>query len=141
VPVTVLPSFRTDFYVRASFVDESKINNSAQTLLGALVRSGQFKDLKLSKMNASGKVWHEIQGKIAVPEGFRGFYVIVRKRSHEDPFNVFMRLDRQSEAPTLEEAGEKSLKWVRSVIETVQASIALTDVRIKRPEENISVKT
>ena len=138
--MAVLSSFRTDLYVRASFVDESKIDDRAQTLLEALVRSGQFKDLKLSKMDASGKVWYEIQGKIAVPEGFRGFYVIVKKRSHEDPFNVFMRLDRQSEAPTIEEAGEKSLKWVRSVIETVQASITLRDVKIERPEDHISVK-
>jgi len=138
--VADLPIFRTDLYVRANFVDESGIDGSAQTLLEAMTRCGRFKDLKLLKMDASGKVWYEIQGKIAVPEGFRGFYVVVKKRSGEDPFNVFMRLDRLSEAPTLEEAGEKSLKWARSVVEAVGASIALRDVKIERPEDYISVK-
>ena len=55
--------------------------------------------------------WYEITGSIDVPEGGKAFWVLSKESTDKEPYNFFMRLDRNITAENYEDAQKRVLDW------------------------------
>ena len=99
--MAVMAVFRADLYVRiklAKFV----LEKSSQQVLELLKGIPDLRNLQMTRVTwdteAQGKVrieeWYEMTGAIAVPEGGKAFWILSKDSSSQEPYNLFMRLDR-----------------------------------------------
>jgi hypothetical protein len=60
--------------------------------------------------------WYEITGALNVPEGGKSFWVISKPSTKNEPYNFFMRVDRNIEAKDYETAQNKTTEWINHVL-------------------------
>jgi hypothetical protein len=60
--------------------------------------------------------WYEITGALNVPEGGKSFWVISKPSTENEPYNFFMRIDRNIEAEDYETAQNKTSEWLNKVL-------------------------
>ncbi|MCK5151666.1 MAG: hypothetical protein KAQ65_07495, partial [Candidatus Thorarchaeota archaeon] len=97
--------FRADHYLVAEFEDASDFIAVGNKVLEALKEVSELKDLAIVTKRMEGKQWAEILGRIDVAEGSKAFWAMVKKDvSEREPYNLFIRLDRNAEGADIEEA-------------------------------------
>jgi len=89
------------------------------------------------------KEWYEITGSLDVPEGGKAFWVLSKESSEKEPYNFFMRIDRNITAENYENAQKKVLGWAQNtLIEPIDNEFSVEEKEITSPIElsNISKK-
>jgi hypothetical protein len=141
--MVVMAVFRADLYVRVK-LSKFDLTSSSQLLLEALKGVAELRNLQMTRVTwdteAQGKVrieeWYEMSGAIAVPEGGKAFWVLCKGSSTHDPYNLFMRLDRNITASDYDSAQRQASDWVEQVIvKPLRASLAVQEVKISSPIE------
>jgi hypothetical protein len=80
--------------------------------------------------------WYEITGSIDVPEGGKSFWVLSKEISQDEPYNFFMRIDRNIEAEDYDGAQKKAAEWVyKSIIEPIQEDLLVDSIKLESPTE------
>ena len=80
--------------------------------------------------------WYEITGSIDVPEGGKAFWVLSKESSDKEPFNFFMRLDRNISAVDYEDAQKKVLVWADTeLINQIDKDFSVEEKEICSPVE------
>jgi hypothetical protein len=80
--------------------------------------------------------WYEITGSIDVPEGSKSFWVLSKEISQDEPYNFFIRLDRNIEAEDYDGAQKKAAEWVyESIIEPIQEELLVDSIELEPPTE------
>lgn len=135
--------FRTDLYVRVK-LSKFALQNSSQRLLEVLRGVPDLRNLQMTRVTwdteAQGKVrieeWYEMSGAIAVPEGGKAFWVLCKNSSAKEPYNLFMRLDRNITASDQGSAQRLANEWIEQVIvKPLRGALPVQEVKIESPAE------
>jgi hypothetical protein len=82
------------------------------------------------------KEWFEITGSIDVPERGNSFWVLSKDLTQEEPYNFFIRIDRNIKAGDYEEAQINALEWVKEeFINPIKKDLSINDIEINSPEK------
>jgi hypothetical protein len=138
-----MPVFRTDRYVKITISDFT-LTKSSEMLLQVLQKVTDLRNVQMTKVRTDreeqGKIrveeWYEITGSLDVPEGGKSFWVITKPSTEREPYNFFMRVDRNIEANDYEDAQNKATDWLnRTIIKPIDAAFSITAKRATLPEE------
>ena len=132
-----MAKFRADHYLIAEFEDVTDITSTGQSVLEALQDIPALKDLAIVSKRMEGKQWSEILGRIDVPEGSKAFWAMIKKEvSEREPYNLFIRFDRNAEGETIEEARAKVKSWIENeVVPKVKSKTQIKTIRVLQPNE------
>ncbi len=109
--------FRADHYLIAEFENVDDVKGTGEKILEALNEVSELKDLAIVSKRLEGKQWVEILGRIDVPEGSKAFWAMVKKEvTDREPYNLFVRLDRNAEGTDIEDARAAVKKWAEDTI-------------------------
>jgi hypothetical protein len=80
--------------------------------------------------------WYELTGSINVPEGGKSFWAISKESTEHEPFNFFMRIDRNTEAENYDAALIKASNWVlQTIVQPIESRLKLKTKTISSPVE------
>ena len=80
--------------------------------------------------------WYEMTGALAVKEGGKAFWILSKELSVEEPYNFFIRVDRNISATNYTVAQELASEWiVESIIKPLQDQFDIGDYKIRSPDE------
>jgi hypothetical protein len=136
-----MPIFRTDLYVKLSTSDYD-LKKSSETLFLFLQKVSELRNVQITKARLDreeqGKIrieeWYELTGSINVPEGGKSFWVISKDSTEQEPFNFFMRIDRNTTAEDYEIAQTKASDWVlRTIIQPLEKRFTFKEKTISSP--------
>ncbi len=129
--------FRADHYLTAEFEEISDVMKIGELVLSALKEVSVFQDLAIVSKRMEGKVWSEIVGRIDIPEGSKAFWAMVKKDLTErEPYHLFIRLDRNAEGETIEEARSKVKAWAENeVVPKIKEKTAVKTIKVLQPNE------
>ncbi len=110
--------FRADLFAKIKILNYD-FKHSSEKLFSILGGSSTLSNVHMTKVRKDkethGKItieeWYEITGSIDVPEGGKAFWVLSKESSDKEPYNFFMRLDRNITAENYENAQKKVLEW------------------------------
>ncbi|MFX1577737.1 MAG: hypothetical protein ACFFCF_11285 [Promethearchaeota archaeon] len=138
-----MPLFRTDRYVKVTVAD-FKLQKSSENLLAILQKISDLRNVQMAKMRIDREVqgiikieeWYEITGAFNVPEGGKSFWVISKSSTEIEPYNFFIRVDRNIEAEDYESAQQKAANWInRSLMKPLERGFSIKNLSISLPEE------
>lgn len=138
-----MPRFRTDRYVKVTVAD-FKLQKSSEDLLEILQKISDLRNVQMTKMRIDREVqgiikieeWYEITGALNVPEGGKSFWVISKPRTETEPYNFFIRVDRNIEAENYESAQQKTSDWInQSLMKPLERGFSIQNLSINLPEE------
>jgi hypothetical protein len=140
-----LSIFRTDFYAKIK-VANFNLTSSSEMLLKSLKESSALQNVQMTRVRKDveeqGKItieeWYEVSGSINVPEGGKSFWVLSKEITEKEPFNFFMRVDRNIKADDQDSARANALIWLKqALIKPLENGLILEEMTISSPE-NIS---
>ena len=80
--------------------------------------------------------WYEVTGSINVPEGGKSFWVLSKGISENEPYNFFMRIDRNIKAEDHEDAQTKVSEWAREMLLTpIEKEFNIEEMKVNSPTE------
>ncbi|MHA2039750.1 MAG: hypothetical protein ACW98X_25320 [Promethearchaeota archaeon] len=135
--------FRADLYLRIQ-VKNFDLLNSSEKLHSILNNSSSLRNIQMTKVRLDKELhgrmvieeWYEITGSIDVPEGSKSFWVLSKEISQDEPYNFFIRLDRNIEAEDYDGAQKKAAEWVyESIIEPIQEELLVDSIELEPPTE------
>ena len=138
-----MPLYRTDRYIKIT-IAKFNLQKSSETLLNILQKVSDLRNVRMTKVRIDheeqGRIkieeWFEITGALNVPEGGKSFWVISKPSTPKEPYNFFMRVDRNTEAEDYEAAQKKASDWMnRALIEPLESGFSFQAKSIKLPEE------
>lgn len=130
-----MPAFRADLYLTA-VVRKFDIDEHSKSLFEMLKKIPELDNLSITKMSREGEDWYDIIGGIKVPEGARAFEALCKEIDIEEPYNFFMRIDRNIAAESYDEAQLKAKEWVeRAIARPLTDAFQIVWVRIEGPPE------
>ncbi len=138
-----MPLFRTDRYIKITIADFN-LQKSSENLLQLLKKVSDLRNVQMTKVRIDheeqGKIkieeWFEITGALNVSEGGKSFWVISKPSTESEPYNFFMRVDRNIEAEDYESAQNKTSAWVnQSIIKPLDSKFSIQMKSISLPEE------
>lgn len=147
-PVIDVSVFRADFYLTAR-IPNFDLDKDSGTVFGALKTIAYLDNLAMTKVTKReekmGRMeideWYEISGSLKIPEGFKAFWVVCKRETPKEPFNIFMRVDRNASAESYDEAQEKTRKWVEEQLgEPLRRGLMVEELHVKSPSELSSVR-
>jgi hypothetical protein len=115
-------------------------------LLKCLKNSSALQNVQMTRVRKDveeqGKItieeWYEVSGSINVPEGGKSFWVLSKEITEKEPFNFFMRVDRNIKADDQDSARANALIWLKQdLIKPLENGLILEEMTISSPE-NIS---
>jgi len=129
--------FRADHYLVAEFEEISNVMDIGKKVLEALKEVPALKDLAIVTKRMEGKQWAEILGRIDVPEGSKAFWSMIKKETTErEPYNLFIRLDRNAEGNDIEEARAAVKNWAETeVVPKIEAKTNPKSIRVLQANE------
>ncbi len=129
--------FRADHYLVAEFEDTSDFIAVGNKVLEALKEVSELKDLAIVTKRMEGKQWAEILGRIDVAEGSKAFWAMVKKEvSDREPYNLFIRLDRNAEGADIEEARAAVKNWAETyVVPKIEAKTKVKTIKVLQANE------
>lgn len=139
----MMPLFRTDHYIKITIAN-FQLQKTSEALLQILQKVSDLRNVQMTKVRIDreeqGKIkieeWYEITGSLNVPEGGKSFWVISKPSSDVEPFNFFIRVDRNIDAEDYKSAQNKASEWVnRTLILPLEAKFTIQEKIIKVPEE------
>ncbi len=82
------------------------------------------------------KEWFEITGSIDVPERGNSFWVLSKDITQEEPYNFFIRIDRNINAKDYEKAQSDASEWVEEAfIKPIKKDLSIEEIEISSPEK------
>jgi len=138
-----MPLFRTDRYIKIS-IDDFNLQKSSEALLQILQKVSDLRNVQMTKVRIDreeqGKIkieeWYEITGALNVPEGGKSFWVISKPITEREPYNFFMRVDRNIEAQNFESAQNRTSEWVtQTLLKPLTAGFSIRVKSVNLPEE------
>jgi hypothetical protein len=138
-----MPVFRADLYVTVK-VTGFDLHKSSQQLFELFGKSTTFSNLQMTLVTRErvilGKArieeWYEMTGALAVAEGGKAFWILSKEQSPEEPYNFFMRLDRNITASNYLVAQKQASDWVdQSVVNPLRSHFVIEDVKICSPDK------
>lgn len=129
--------FRADHYLIAEFNDVTSIKQTGEKVLAALKEVAALKDLAMVTKRMEGKQWSEILGRIDIPEGSKAFWAMVKKEVNErEPYNLFIRFDRNGEGETIDDARAAVKAWVeKEVVPKIESNTDVKSIKVLQPNE------
>jgi hypothetical protein len=136
-----LPIFRADLYLRVKIIDFDLIESS-EKLFTILKSLSSLRNIQMTKVRKDQeyhgrmviKEWYEITGSIDIPEGSKSFWVLSKEISDDEPYNIFMRIDRNIEAEDYEIAQKKAHNWVsQKIIESIRKQFTFEKLELESP--------
>lgn len=147
-PVIDVSVFRADFYLTAR-IPSFDLDRDSRTVFDTLKKVPQLDNLATTKVTKReekmGRMeideWYEISGSLKIPEGFKSFWVVCKRETPKEPFNIFMRIDRNAGAESYEEAQGKTRKWVEEQLGgPLRRALKVEELQVKSPSELSSVR-
>ncbi len=138
-----MPIFRADLYIKISIADFD-LTKSSNALFQFLQKISDLRNVQMTKVRINreeqGKIkieeWFEISGSLNVPEGGKSFWVISKNSSKNEPYNFFMRIDRNIESLDYEDAQKKASEWVEQMlIQPIKTGLTIENYSINSPIE------
>ncbi|MFO7836398.1 MAG: hypothetical protein R6V83_07080 [Candidatus Thorarchaeota archaeon] len=128
--------FRADHYITAE-LNQPNLEADGKKVLDALESIPELKDMALVSRKFEGKHWSEISGRIAIPEGSKAFWGMIKKEvTDREPYNLFVRVDVNAEAETIDSAREKVKNWIESeFVPRIKKRVDVQEIRVQRPSE------
>ena len=128
--------FRADHYLVAEF-EKPDPASDGKKVLEALQGIKELKDLAIVSRKLEGRQWSEILGRAEIPVGSREFWAMIKKDvTPREPYNLFIRVDINSEGPTIDAARAAVKGWIeREFVPRIQAKVTLKSVRVLQPNE------
>ncbi len=136
-----MPTFRADLYLRIKIKDFDLINSS-NNLFEILKKLTWLRNIQMTKVRQDKELhgrmvineWYEISGSIDVPEGSKSFWVLSKEFSQDEPYNFFMRIDRNIEAEDYDSAQKKAADWIHEIlIESIKKEFLVDDFELEPP--------
>ena len=129
--------FRADHYLIAEFTNVTNIMETGEKVLAALKEVAALKDLAIVTKRMEGKQWSEILGRIDIPEGSKAFWAMVKKEVNErEPYNLFIRFDRNGEGETIDEARAAVKAWVENeVVPRIESKTDVKTIKVLQANE------
>lgn len=138
-----MPLFRTDRYIKITIAN-FLLEKSSEILLQILQNISDLRNVQMTKVRidqeTQGKIkieeWYEITGALNIPEGGKSFWVISKPSTTNEPYNFFMRVDRNSEAEDYETAQQTTSEWVnQTLMKPLESAFSIQEKQINSPEE------
>ncbi|MFX1474533.1 MAG: hypothetical protein ACFFCO_03510 [Promethearchaeota archaeon] len=138
-----MPIFRADLYVTAT-VTGFDLHKSSQQLFELFNKSSDFRNLKMTLVTRErvllGKVrieeWYEMTGALAATEGGKAFWILSKEDSTEEPYNFFIRVDRNITATNYVVAQKQASEWVqRSIVKPLHNQFDIGEVKVCSPNK------
>lgn len=139
--------FRSDFFLTARVVnfdldrDSKKVFDTLKTVrqLDNLATTKVTKrEEKMGRMEIDE--WYEISGSLKIPEGFKAFWVVCKRETPKEPFNIFVRIDRNISAQSYHEAQQKTKKWIdEQLAGPLRRVLKVEELQVRSPSELSSV--
>jgi hypothetical protein len=135
--------FRADLYVTAK-INGFDLHKSSQQLIQLLRKSSSLKNLQMTLVTRErvklGKTrieeWYEMTGALDVKEGGKAFWILSKEQSTEEPYNFFIRVDRNITATTYPVAQELASQWIlESIIKPLQGQFDVEGFKISAPDK------
>lgn len=135
--------FRADLFVTVK-VNGFDLHKSSQQLFQLFSKNNDFRNLQMTlvtrEREISGKArieaWYEMTGALAVPEGGKAFWILSKEQSPEEPYNFFMRLDRNILAHDYLVAQKQASEWIdQSVVTPLHSHFTIEEVKISSPDK------
>ena len=129
--------FRADHYLIAEFDSVANIMQTGEKVLAALKEVAALKDLAIVTKRMEGKQWSEILGRIDIPEGSKAFWAMVKKEVNErEPYNLFIRFDRNGEGETIDDARAAVKAWVeKEVVPRIESKTDVKSIKVLQANE------
>ncbi|MHA1480354.1 MAG: hypothetical protein ACTSQZ_02880 [Candidatus Thorarchaeota archaeon] len=129
--------FRADHYLIAEFDNVTNIMQTGEKVLVALKEVAALKDLAIVTKRMEGKQWSEILGRIDIPEGSKAFWAMVKKEVNErEPYNLFIRFDRNGEGETIDDARAAVKAWVeKEVVPRIESKTDVKSIKVLQANE------
>ena len=140
--------FRADLYVTIRVADFSLVNSSEKLFIIlknlSVLQNVQMTIVKQNK-EVHGKTvikeWFEITGSIDVPEMGNSFWVLSKDYNQEEPYNFFIRFDRNIKAEDYEIAQSTATEWVKEIlIKPIKRDFSIEEIEINSPEKLRKIK-
>ncbi|MEM2142797.1 MAG: hypothetical protein QXS20_07720 [Candidatus Thorarchaeota archaeon] len=132
-----MPVFRADHYLVAELEKVTDLPSAGNSVMEALRDLPELKDLSVVARRMEHKQWSEITGRLAVPHGSRAFWAMVKKElTPREPYHLFVRIDINIDAGTIEEARSRAKSWIDSEFATrIRQRVPVKTIRILQPQE------
>ncbi len=143
--------FRADLYITIKVVDFNLIISS-EKLFNILDNLSVLQNVQMTIVKQNKEVhgrtvikeWYEITGSLNIPEKSNSFWILSKDITQEEPYNFFMRIDRDIKAEDYEKAQSNALEWViKAFIKPLRKDLSIEEIEINSPEKlrNIKIKT
>jgi hypothetical protein len=131
-----MATFRADHYLTAEF-ERPDPTTDTRKVLEALQGIKELKNLAVVSRKLEGKQWSEILGRVEIPAGSREFLAMIkREATAREPYHLFIRVDINQEAPTMEAARAAAKGWIeREFVPRIKAKIAVKSISVLQPQE------
>ncbi len=142
-----MPMYRADFYLSAK-VKDFQLDESSRKIFGLLKKIPGVENLKMTKMTKDveelGRIrveeWYEMTGGLKVAEGAKAFWVFCKDEDAKEPYNFFMRVDRNITDENYDAAQLKAKQWVEKVFaQPLKEAFEVEKVEVKSSVELSSV--
>jgi hypothetical protein len=133
--------FRADLYLQIKLKDFNLLNSS-EKLFAILKEVSYLRNIQMTKVRQDkeeqGKVVinerYEITGSIDVPEGSKSFWALSKEFSQNEPYNVFMRIDRNIEAKDYDMAQKKAFDWIsKTLVGPIKEILNVESIEVDSP--------
>jgi hypothetical protein len=131
-----MAKFRADHYLIAK-LENPDIKSDGDLVLEALKDIPELKDLAIVSRKLEGRQWREILGRIDIPEGSKAFWAMVKNEvTKREPYNLFIRIDVNAEAETIEKAREAIKSWVeKEFVPRITSKVRVTSIEVLQPQQ------
>lgn len=135
--------YRADLFAKIR-VANYKLTDSSEILFEILKNSSALKNVNMTKVRKDkeehGKItieeWYEISGSFDVPEGGKSFWVISKDSTTKEPYNFFMRVDRNIEAQSYDIGQNKAVLWVKeNLTNYIEKEFTIEDLNLAHPTD------
>ncbi len=135
--------FRADLFITIRVADFNLINSS-EKLFSILNKLSVLQNVQMTIVRQNKEVhgriiikeWYEITGSINIPEKGNSFWVLSKDITQEEPYNFFIRIDRNIKAENYEKAQSSASEWVKEALnEPIKRDYSIEEIEINSPEK------
>ena len=139
--------FRSDFFLTARVMNFD-LDRDSKKVFDALKTVPQLDNLATTKVTKReekmGRTeideWYEVSGSLKIAEGFKAFWVVCKRETPKEPFNIFVRIDRNTSAQSYHEAQQKTREWIdEQLAGPLRRTLKVEELQVSSPSELSSV--
>ncbi|KKN06763.1 hypothetical protein LCGC14_1073960 [marine sediment metagenome] len=133
--------FRADLFITIR-ITGFKLMNSSKKLFGILNKLTVLQNVQMTIVRQNKEVhgrtvikeWYEITGSLNIPERGNSFWVLSKDTSQEEPYNFFIRIDRNIIAENYDKAQNNASDWVKdTLVEPIKRDFSIENLEINSP--------